>query len=187
MTLPSAPRPNRSSRSPIQQHRPAPRPPVGALSSSYGWSEQFVDDIVLKTPDFNVRAGDRTFAEWLSATEMGLAIGTSLLAAVDEGLGTALLTGRRAKIEELLSMPDNTTVSQIQLIGYPAEGQEAGGRRPRPDLGDLYFEDTGGKPVQRDEEVVDELTQAGMLQPAAPLTYRKQEVRAPAAMCGLPD
>jgi len=24
---------------------------VGALTSSYGWSEQFIDDIVLKTPD----------------------------------------------------------------------------------------------------------------------------------------
>jgi hypothetical protein len=39
---------------------------VGALSSSYGWSEQFIDDIVMKTPDFNVMAGDRTFAEWLT-------------------------------------------------------------------------------------------------------------------------
>ncbi|MEJ7704697.1 MAG: hypothetical protein WKF47_14005 [Geodermatophilaceae bacterium] len=59
---------------------------VGALTSSYGWSEQFIDDIVLKTPDFNVLAGDRQFAEWLSAIEMGLAMGSALLAAVDEGL-----------------------------------------------------------------------------------------------------
>lgn len=116
---------------------------VGALTSSYGWSEQFIDDIVLKTPDFNVLAGDRQFAEWLSAIEMGLAMGSALLAAVDEGLGTALLTGQRAKIAELLGMPENTTVSQIQLIGYPAEGPEAGGQRPRPDFEELYFEAAG--------------------------------------------
>jgi hypothetical protein len=27
---------------------------VVALSSSYGWSAQFIDDIVMRTPDFNV-------------------------------------------------------------------------------------------------------------------------------------
>lgn len=160
---------------------------VGALNSSYGWSEQFVDDIVLKTPDFNVMAGDRTFAEWLTAIETGLAMGTALLAAVDEGLGTALLTGQRARIGELLGMPENTTVAQIQLVGYPAEGIEAGGQRPRPDFGELYFDGRWGNPLRRDPEVVDELTAAGMIQAPAPLPYRRQEVRALAAMFGLPD
>jgi nitroreductase len=160
---------------------------VGALSSSYGWSEQFIDDIVMKTPDFNVMAGERTFAEWLSAIEMGLAMGAALLAAVDEGLGTQLLTGQRARIGELLGMPANTTVSQIQLLGYPAEGAEAGGQRPRPDFEQLYFEGSWGNSVHRDPAVVEELTEAGMLQPAAPLSYRRQELRAMAAMFGLPD
>lgn len=160
---------------------------VGALTSSYGWSEQFVDEIVLKTPDFNVLAGDRQFAEWLSAIEMGLAIGTALLAAVDEGLGTALLTGQRARIGELLGMPEGTTVSQIQLLGHPAEGPETGGQRPRPDFGELYFEGTWGNPLSRDPAVVEELVTAGMIQPAAPLPYRRQEIRALASMFGLPD
>lgn len=160
---------------------------VGALTSSYGWSEQFVDDIVMKTPDFNVMAGERTFAEWLSAIEMGSAIGMALLAAVDEGLGTALLTGQRARMRELLGMPEGTTVAQIQLVGYPAESAEAGGQRPRPDFGELYFEGRWGNPVHRDPKVVEELVAAGMIQPAAPLTYRKQEIRAMAAMFGLPE
>ena len=161
---------------------------VGALTSSYGWSEQFIDDIVLKTPDFNVMAGDRTFAEWLSAIEMGLGMGSALLAAVDEGLGTALLTGQRARIGELLGIPAETgTVAQIQLLGYPAEGAEAGGQRPRPDFEDLYFEGTWGTPMTRDPKVVDELTEAGMIQAAAPLPHRKQEIRAMAAMFGLPE
>lgn len=160
---------------------------VGALNSSYGWSEQFIDDIVLKTPDFNVMAGDRTFAEWLSAIEMGIAIGTALLAAVDEGLGTALLTGDRARIGGLLGMPEDTMVTQIQLVGYPAEGVEAGGQRPRPGFEELYFEGSWGNPVRRDPKVVSELTEAGLLQAPAPLPHRRQEVRAMAAMFGLPE
>lgn len=160
---------------------------VGALTSSYGWSEQFIEDVVLKTPDFNVMAGDRQFAEWLSAIEIGLAQGVALLAAVDEGLGTALLTGQRAKLGELLGMPEDTTVSQIQLVGYAAEGMEAGGQRPRPDFEELYFENTWGNKMRRDENVVAELIEAGMIQAPAPLPHRKQEIRAMAAMFGLPE
>ena len=160
---------------------------VGALTSSYGWSEQFIEDIVLKTPDFNVMAGDRVFAEWLSAIETGMAMGSALLAAVDEGLGTALLTGQRAQLGELLGMPENTTVAQIQLVGHPAESAEAGGQRPRPPFEEIYFEGRWGNPLHRDPAVVAELTEAGMIQAAAPLPYRKQEIRAMAAMFGLPE
>jgi len=160
---------------------------VGALSSSYGWSEQFIDDIVLKTPDFNVMAGERTFAEWLSAIEIGMAMGSALLAAVDEGLGTALLTGQRARIGELLGMPEGTTVAQIQLVGYPAESAQAGGQRPRADFESLYFEGRWGNSIQRDPAVTAELAAAGMLQAPAPLPYRRQELRAMAAMFGLPE
>ena len=160
---------------------------VGALSSSYGWSEQFIDDIVLKTPDFNVMAGERTFAEWLSAIEIGMAMGSALLAAVDEGLGTALLTGQRARIGELLGMPEGTTVAQIQLVGYPAESAQAGGQRPRADFESLYFEGRWGNSIQRDPAVTAELAGAGMIQAPAPLPYRRQELRAMAAMFGLPE
>ncbi|MGH8931483.1 MAG: nitroreductase family protein [Egibacteraceae bacterium] len=160
---------------------------VGALTSSYGWSEQFIDDIVMKTPDFNVMAGDRAFAEWLSAIEIGLAMGAALLAAVDEGVGTALLTGQRARLRELLGMPETATVAQIQMLGYPAEGAEAGGQRPRPDFESLYFEGRWGNPMQRDQRVVDELVEAGMIQANAPLPHRRQEIRAMAAMFGLPE
>lgn len=160
---------------------------VGALTASYGWSEQFVDDVVLKTPDFNVMAGERAFAEWLSAIEMGLAIGTALLAAQDEALGTQLLTGKRQQIADLLHLPDGATVAQIQILGYPAEGPEAGGQRPRPPFEELYFEGQWGNPMDRDPGVVAGLEQAGMLQEPAPLPYRRREIRALAAMFGLPD
>jgi len=160
---------------------------TGALTSSYGWSEQFIDDIVLKTADFNVMAGELRFAEWLSAIEMGLAIGTALLAAQDEGLGTQLLTGKRQQMADLLGIPDTATVAQIQLLGYAAEGTEAGGQRPRPDFEEIYSDGRWGRPLHRDPAVVAELADAGMIQEPAPLPYRRREVRALAAMFGLPD
>jgi hypothetical protein len=67
---------------------------------------------------------ERRFAEWLSAIDMGLAMGSALLAAQNEGLGTQLLTGKREKVAELVGIPDGATVAQVQLLGYPR-------RRPR--------------------------------------------------------
>lgn len=160
---------------------------IGALTSPYGWSPKFIDDVPMVVPDFNVMAGEARFAEWLSAIETGMAMGSALLAAVDEGLGTALLTGQRARLAELLGIPDTGTVAQIQLVGYPAEGPEAGGQRPRPDFENIYFEGTWGNPMRRDPAVVDELTEAGLLQAPGPLPHRKQEIRAMAAMFGLPE
>jgi nitroreductase len=160
---------------------------VGALTASYGWSEQFVDEVVLKTPDFNVMAGDRVFAEWLSAIEMGTAIGAALLAAVDEGLGTQLLTGRRGQIRELLGMPEHVTPAQIQIVGYPAESADGGGQRPRPPFEELYFDGQWGTPIARDPDNVARLTAAGMIQDSAPQPWRRDEIRALAGMFGLPE
>jgi nitroreductase len=160
---------------------------VGALNSSYGWSEEFIDTVVMPTPDFNVMAGDPTFAEWLSAIEVGLAMGSALLAAVDEGLGTQLLTGKREEIRKLLGMPDTVTPTQIQIVGYPAESAVAGGQRPRPDFESLYFANAWGNPFPRNPKVVEELEQAGMLQPVAPLPWRRSEIRSLAATFGLPE
>ena len=160
---------------------------IHALTSSYGWSEQFVEETVLKTGDFNVLAGEMEFAQWLSAIEMGLAIGSALLAAVDEGLGTQLLTGRRDQMRELFGMPEHVTPAQIQIVGYPAEDPKAGGQRPRPPFEDLYFADTWGNSIQSDPMVVEELTQAGMFQEQAAVPWRAAEIRALAAMYGLPE
>jgi nitroreductase len=160
---------------------------VRALTPSYGWSEQFVDTVVMPTPDFNVLAGDRTFAEWLSAFESGLAVGSALLAAVDEGLGTQLLTGKREEIRKVLGMPEYVTPTQVQIVGYPAESPEAGGQRPRPDFESLYFSGKWGVSFKRDPRVVEQLQSEGMIQTPAPLPWRAQEVRALAATFGLPE
>jgi len=160
---------------------------VRALNSTHGWSKEFVDSVVMTTPDFNVMAGERVFAEWLSAFECGLAVGSALLAAVDEGLGTALVTGRRDQIRKILGMPEHVTPTQIQLVGYPAEAADAGGQRPRPDYEKLYFDGKWGVPMTRDAKVVEELETAGMLQQAAPHPWRAAELRALAHQFGLPE
>lgn len=158
-----------------------------ALNSTHGWSNEFIETVVMPNPDFNVLAGDHVFAEWLSSFECGLAVGSALLAAVDEGLGTALVTGRRDQIRKILGMPEHVTPAQIQLVGYPAESPEAGGARPRPDFGSLYFEGTWGKPLHRDPAVVAELEAAGMLQAQGPLPWRAAEIRSMSHLFGLPE
>jgi nitroreductase len=157
------------------------------LSSSYGWSKEFIENNIAKIPDFNPPAGERTFAEWLTAFECGLAVGAALLAATDEGLGTALVTGRREEIRKLFDMPDSCTPTQVQLLGYAAECIDGGGQRPRPDFSRLYFEHTWGNPMPRDPAVVAELETARMLTAPAPHPWRKAELRALAGMFGLPE
>ena len=121
------------------------------------WSEEFIEATLLKNSDFNVVAGERTFAEWLTAFECGLAVGSALLAATDEGLGTGLVTGRRDEIRKLLGMPDSCTPTQIQLVGYAAESLDGGGQRPRPAFEKMFFEHTWGNAMARDPQVVAEL------------------------------
>jgi nitroreductase len=160
---------------------------VGA-GFGFGWNEELTDDNELKVAEFNVAANfDSRFAEWLTSFECGLAVGSALLAATDEGLGTGLITGRREDIRKLFNMPESCTPTQIQLVGYPAESNEPGGAQPRPDFGDLYFADTWGNPLHRDPEVVEELTAAKMLQAEAPAPLREAEIRALAGMLGLPE
>jgi nitroreductase len=157
------------------------------LTASYGWSEEFIDSTIARTGDFNVLAGDPTFAEWVTAFECGLAVGAAVLAAVDEGLGTGLITGRRDEIRKLFGMPDSCTPTQVQLVGYAAESIDGGGQRPRPDFSKLYFEHTWGNPMPRDPKVVAELEAARMITAAALHPWRKAELRALAGMFGLPE
>jgi nitroreductase len=102
----------------------------------------------LPTENIIVHANARPeFTEWLTSFECGLAVGAALLAAVDEGLGTGLISGRREEIRKLFAMPETCTPTQVQLLGYAAEDGGAGGARFRPEFNELYFADTWGKPL----------------------------------------
>ena len=73
------------------------------------------------------------------------------------------------------------------LLGYPAKSWEAGGQRPRPPFGELYFEDCYGTPWRRDPQVVAQLKAARMLQEPAPLPWRQEEIHTLARAFGLPE
>lgn len=79
---------------------------------------------------------------------------TTRTARRDTWVGTALLTGQQARIGDLLGKPENATVAQFRLVGYLAEGADAGGRRP---YGELYFDGQWGTPLHRDPAVVQDL------------------------------
>jgi nitroreductase len=102
----------------------------------------------LPTEDVIVHADARPeFAEWLTSFECGLAVGSALLAAVNEGLGTGLITGRREEIRKLFGMPETATPTQVQLVGYATEAADTGPSRFHPHFDELYFADTWGTPL----------------------------------------
>jgi nitroreductase len=117
-----------------------------------GWRpivENLLHNVVGLNPDDVVVHADAKpeFTEWLTSFECGLAVGSALLAAVDEGLGTGLITGRREEIRKLFGMPETCTPTQVQLLGYAPEETGTGGARFRPDFDELYFADTWGNPL----------------------------------------
>ena len=67
--------------------------------------------------------------------ETNAALALAQLAAVEEGLGTCLhsiaMPPDVPEVKATLNLPDGFLPVWLQLIGYPAEGREAGGQRPR--------------------------------------------------------
>ncbi len=159
---------------------------VGALTPSHGWSHAYVENVVWPQVLQPILA-DAGTAALVAAVEAGLAINQGLLAAVDEGLGTQLTALNADSARRILGIPEHLIPIWIQLVGYPAEDMEAGGQRPRSPFERIYFDGRYGQPYERDEEVVEELRDCGMLMPEAPYPWRKEELRALSRMFGLPE
>ncbi|MDP2949864.1 MAG: nitroreductase family protein [Chloroflexota bacterium] len=159
---------------------------VGALNPSHGWSHKFVDDLVwpmilepmMSSPIMQTQA---------VAADCGVAICQALLAAVDEGLGACLSAFSTGIAKQALAVPDDWLPIYCLLVGYPAESWQAGGQRPRPPFEELYFEGKYGTPFQRDQNVVESLKAANMIQAPAPLPGRREEVRELSRRFGLPE
>ena len=89
----------------------------------------------------------------------------------------------RAKLQKMLeaarlaSFSDTAKVLVLQTVGYPAEDPDAGGQRPRLPFEELFSLNRCGEPFPREEAMVAEFTAAKMLRPAAPLSYRRAELR----------
>ena len=75
-------------------------------------------------------------------------------------------------------------MSWLQLLGHPAERPEAGGQRPRQPFEELFASMRWGTPLSRDPEVTRMLEDEGLIQPAAPLQGRADELTALAQRFG---
>jgi nitroreductase len=159
---------------------------VGALNATHGWSYKFVDEVVwaqLLEP----MTRDPLALVGAVAADCGIAICQALLTAFDEGLGACLSAFEPRRAREAFGVPEPWMPIYAMLVGYPAESWEAGGQRPRPPFGELYFEGRYGNPFRRDPQVVERLKTVRMLQAPAPLPWRHEEVKTLARAFGLPE
>lgn len=80
------------------------------------------------------------------------ACAVTVLAAVNEGLGTCLHMAASAEkiptLHSVLNVPAGWVPVWCQLVGYPAESSDAGGQRPRLPFETLYFDGAYGTPFQ---------------------------------------
>jgi nitroreductase len=157
---------------------------VGALNPTHGWSHEFVDNLVY--PQILKPMTEGPGYPIAAAADAGMAACQALLMGVELGLGVIMNTPNGANAKKAFNVPDDWMPLWMILVGYPAEGWEAGGQRPRPPFEELYFEGTYGTPFKRDPKVVEQLKKEKMIQEAAPLPGRKEEVRKLAERFGLP-
>jgi hypothetical protein len=114
----------------------------------------------------------------ISEVDCGQGIAQATLAAYGMGLGTCCLGPgpRGPELMKALGMPDQCRMLLVQTVGYPLEHWEAGGQRPRLPFEDLFHIHQYGEAFPRSEEVVEELTDAGMFTTPAPLPERDEEL-----------
>lgn len=112
-------------------------------------------------------------------TEMdcGQGIAQATLVAFEQGLGTCLIgVPAQKKLKRVLGLPTDSKILVVQTVGYPAEAPEAGGQRPRIPFEERYFLNSRSQPFPRDPAIVEGLKGDKMIQPAAPLPWRRAEL-----------
>jgi len=113
----------------------------------------------------------------LTEVDCGQGIAQATLMAFEQGLGTCCLGSPNLdQIRVNLGLPDTCRVLLLQTVGYPAESPEAGGQRPRQPFEKLFHMNRYGSPFPRSDAVVKELREDGMIQDAAPLPWREEEL-----------
>ncbi|MFZ0887330.1 MAG: nitroreductase family protein [Candidatus Binataceae bacterium] len=115
----------------------------------------------------------------LAFMDLGQAVAQATLVAYDEGLGTCLMSGPMMldKVNKLLKLPETATIVCVMSVGYPAESAVAGGQTVKAPFESLFSEMEYGRPMQQDPQTVEELKQARLIQEAAPLPWRDQELK----------
>jgi nitroreductase len=158
---------------------------VGALGINPEKSHAYMDETLI--PFFQA-ATESIRQAGLTEVDCGQGIAQATLVAFDEGLGTCLVgCPNDRKLRRALALPDSVKVLVLQTVGYPAEDADAGGQRPRLPFEQRFSLNRWGQPFPRDPGVVQQLVDARMIRPAAPLGYRREELRWLQAQYGLSD
>ena len=173
---------------------------VGALPTAYGWNTETIKSAIEEQvevpegmPGIHELIGGITpeISAWAAYAEVVGACAQATLAIANEGLGGCLhmiaKPSAQERVKEILGVPERCIPVWLLLCGHPAESMNGGGQRPRHDWDDLFSLGRFGSPFPRDEAVIDDLTDKGMLQPPAPLPGRFDELKFLARMYGYPE
>ena len=111
--------------------------------------------------------------------DLGQAVAQATLMAFDQGLGTCCQgSADWSRVEKAFGLPESCRIVVAQTVGYPLESPDAGGQRPRLSFEQLFRLNSFDTPFPRAQEVVDELMADKLLQTAAPLPGREEEIEA---------
>ncbi len=115
----------------------------------------------------------------LAFMDLGQAVAQATLVAYDEGLGTCLMSSPLMldKVNQLLKLPETATIVCVMSVGYPAESAVAGGQTRKAPFESLFSEMEHGRPMKEDAATVEELKQAKLIQEAAPVPWRDEELK----------
>jgi nitroreductase len=129
-------------------------------------------------PLFN-SIGEALKAPGMVDMDLGQAVAQATLMAFDQGLGTCCQgSADWSRVEKAFGLPESCRIVVAQTVGYPLESPDAGGQRPRLSFEQLFRLNSFDTPFPRAQEVVDELMADKLLQTAAPLPGREEEIEA---------
>lgn len=146
--------------------------PSRAVTAAHGWTYKTLTEVTYP----RLMSFPKDKAEDLLRIEAGQCIANALLAATDLGLSCCLLaTGRKPQeFPTVLGTPDNIVPIWLMAVGY---GAESPGQRPRKRFDRLFHSNEYGTPLTEDQDVKEELTEAGLFQPMDPLPWREEEIK----------
>ncbi len=121
--------------------------------------------------------GEALKAPGMVDMDLGQAVAQATLMAFEQGLGTCCQgSGDWEKVHTAFGFSESCRIVVAQTVGYPLEDPDAGGQRPRLPFDKLFQLNSVDTPFPRSQEVLDELTQTKLFQPAAPLAGREEQI-----------